>query len=417
MNTELSTTDRLSAPDGEDSARPPQRGSGLAWLATILALVSLTASGWLWWQDAGTRQAASSRFSADLNRQDQLLAHAESRMDALEAQLSALAAADPERRLGKLERDFDSIHKSSGSRQTFEDVTAARLKSLQADAENARARLSAAEARLAMMSARTVDGGAELDLAEVDYLLRLSQERLVLFADVKSADRALEIAGRHIASFDNPLYLGVQREIGEARQKLSESKPLDYQALDQALELLKLDLGKLAFRGEAAAPARSADSSGAGWWDRIRNAFSGLVTVRRSTGDDTDLPVLADQELVRQRAWLELEVARWAAARRDQEAYSAALNRFSNTLERWFEPPPESFLETLQGVQQQNVDPPLPDISAPWVSLKSIQGIGVSTTTRPEASNGNAGMPESPAPAAEETQEPGRATDTGGASE
>jgi len=417
MNTETSTTEKVPAANGEGAARPGRGGGGLAWIATFVALVSLAASGWLWWREASTSQPANSQFAADLNRQEQLLAKAETKVNALEAQLSALAAADPERRLSTLERELGSIHQSSGSWRSFEDVTAARIKTLEAGVENAQARLSAAEARLTMMSARTVDGSAELDLAEIDYLLRLAQERLVLFADAKSADRALEIAGRHVASFDNPLYLGIQREIAEARHELSALQPLDYQQLDQDLDLLQLGLGKLAFRGEGAAPAQPGNSDAPGWWDRIRNAFSGLVTVRRMTGNDSDLPVLADQELVRQRAWLELEVARWAAARRDQGAYSAAVNRFSDTLKRWFEPLPEALAETLRELLLQNVDPPLPDISAPWTSLRALQGIGISPPSRAEPAERSENVTKSPAPARAEEEAQSQSADTGGVSE
>lgn len=399
MNTEISTTEKLSGANGQDFARPGGRRNGLAWLATFMALASLTASGWLWWQDLSNREAANSQFSADLKRQDQLLAKADSKLDELQAQLSALGAVDPERRLSEIEHDLGSIRQSSESWQSLEDATSARMKSLQDEVENAQVRLTAAEARLTLLSARAVDGSAELDLAEVDYLLRLSQERLILFADTKSADRALELAGQHIAAFDNPMYLNVQREIAEARQALSELHNLDYQALDRDLDLLQLGVSRFAFRGERTAQELSGDSEATGWWERIRSAFSGLVTVHRSTGNESELPVLADQELVRQRAWLELEVARWAAARRDQERYLTALNRFSDTLERWFEPLSASLAQALRKLQQQDVDPPLPDISKPWTSLRALQGIGSSVPSRSGTSERNGNLPESSMPA------------------
>jgi len=230
----------------------------------------------------------------------------------------------------------------------------------------------------------------------VDYLLRLAQERLALFADVKSADRALEIAGRHIEAFDNPMYLGVEREITAARQKLSLLQLLDFEQLEQKLDVLQSSLVSLTFKGEGgiSEPRQETES---GLWARVRNAFSGLVTVHRSTSEEEQLPVLADQELIRQRAWLQLEVARWAAARRDQDAYAASLERFSDALQRWFEPPGGGVMDTLEELHQLNVDPSMPDISPPWTALRALQGISVSRPSGTEPATQAESLPDTPA--------------------
>ena len=66
--------------------------------------------------------------------------------------------------------------------QTVRDQLAL-SRSLQAAAESMQGRLLATEAALAGMSSQELDAGGELDLAEVDYLLRLANERLKLFSD------------------------------------------------------------------------------------------------------------------------------------------------------------------------------------------------------------------------------------------
>jgi len=380
MNNEISTTENdskandLDKPGEPEKSRPSAGGAGLAWLSLLVALSSLGASGWLWWQGSGAGQDAIEKIADDLNRQEQRLAKADERVSAVESQVSDLRTVDSERRLRDLEQLIGSVKQSNAAWQAFESDSDARLRSMQAELENAKARLASAETRLSMVSARSVNSSAELDLAEVDYLLRLAQERLALFADAKSADRALEIAGRHIAAFDNPMYLGVEQEIAAARQKLSLLHPLDYQQLERKLDVLQTSLASLSFKGEGTISEQQQDA-GSGLWSRIRNAFSGLVTVHRSTSEEEQLPVLADQELIRQRAWLQLEVARYAAARRDQKAYTAALDRFSNMLQRWFEPPGGGVMDNLSELHQQNVDPSLPDISAPWAALRALQGI------------------------------------------
>ncbi len=381
MKTDISMTEHLSIAGKEDQDQPARRGMGLALLATVLALAALCATGWLWWQNVRETQGEARQFAAELNRQGQLLAKLDARSGALASQLSALAAADPGQRLNTLGQELGSLQETSRQWQSLQDETAAWRRSMQAVMESTQDRLAGAEARLTVLSARNIDSSAELDLDEVDYVLRLAQERLALFADPQTADRALAIADRHIAAMDNPMYIGLRRELSAARQKLALLNPPDYPTLERKLDLLQSGLTSLTFKGESVIAGQPANSGDSGWWARIRNAFSGLVTVRRSTAAENEFPVLADQELIRQRAWLELEVAGLAILRRDQQAYSAALNRFSATLQRWFEPSGQGWqgaMDLLAELKLLHIAPAMPDISAPWTALQALRGSGVS---------------------------------------
>jgi uroporphyrin-3 C-methyltransferase len=240
--------------------------------------------------------------------------------------------------------------------------------------------------------------------------LRLAQERLQLFGDTRTAAQALQIASRQVAAIDNPLYLGLQRDIASAQQKLALVAGPDYPLIYNSIDQLQVSVLSLPFKGAgsiaAASDETAASPAATGWWARLRQAFSSLVTVRRDTGAEDQWPVMADQEMVRQQAWLELEVARLAAMRRDQDSWSAALQRLSATLQRWFEPSsPElqqamSLLETLRPV---NVEPVLPDISAPWAALQAIRASGVpiqpAETANPEADGETSPATSAPAPA------------------
>ena len=374
-------TENLSHADSEDQVLPAGRGAGLTWLVIVVALGSLGASGWLWWQGAGKAQREVEHFTAELHRQEQLLARIDERSGALETQLSALLGSDPAQRLDKLEQDLGSRWQSIESWKSMQDETAARVRSIRRDMDEVRDRLAAAEAALTAVSARSLDGSAELRLAEIDYLLRLAQERLVLFGDSRSADQALEIAGQHVAALDNPAHIGLRRAIDSARQTLSAWNLPDYQTLERKLASLQSSVGQLPLRREGLTSERPLPAGDSGWWKRLRNAFSGLVTVRPSSRDEMNFPALADQDMLRQSAWLELEVARWAALRRDQEAFAAALKRFSITLEDGFETTAQGSREAaeiLRELRLLNVDPPVPDISAPWTALQALRGPGMS---------------------------------------
>jgi len=386
MNTDTSMIEKLPAADEENQTQPPRRrGLGLALLALFLALASLCGSGWLWWQDMHETQGEAARFAAELTHQGQLLKKLDARSGALESRLSALAGANPEPKLNKIEQDLGSLQQSTAGWKAALDGNAAQIQSIRAEMANAQARLAAAENRMTALSARQIDSSSELDLAEVDYLLRLAQERLALFGDAQTADRALDMAARQVAAFDDPLYAGLQQEIALARQKLSSTHLPDYRKLDQNLDLLQGELGALTFKGESVSPEQSGIQGGSGWWERIRNAFSGLVTVRRSTVDEKPLPVLGDQELIRQRAWLDLEVARWAALRQDQAAYASALTRFSKTVQASFDPSTQGMQRVaavLRELQPLDVDPPMPDISAPLTTLRLLRNPGAGDAGR-----------------------------------
>lgn len=397
-----------------ETAKP---GRALVALALVLALASLGGSSWIWWQSQHAVDGAAEHVSAELQRRGDDLTRLESRLGILEAQVSNLAAADSSERLGKVEQGVASLQSSVGNWQSWQAETAASTRSMQAAIEGDQARLAGAEARLAVLSARDMSSSAQLDLAEVAYVVRLAQERLQLFGDTRTAAQALKIADQQIAASDNPSYIALQREIAEALQKLSLVKEPDYPALYRSIDTLQSDLFSLPFKGQGSPAEATTVVEDTGWWARIRQAFSGLVTVRRSTGDENATPVLADQELIRQQAWLELEVARLAAMRRDRASWSAALNRLSALLERWFEPSGfglqgvQTLLDTLQAA---DVDPPMPDISAPWVTLQAIRNSGAPVpsrqeTTLPPATEPDAATaievdPETPAPTPADAQ-------------
>ena len=359
-----------------DEAIKPRHG--LSWLALLLALASLGGLGWFWWQGSAGEKTAEG-LNAETARQGQAVNALEGRLAALETRVSGMAAADTGARLGSIEQELKSLQAEAGAAKTFQADTGAWSRSMQAAIEGDQARLAGAEARLAALSARDMSATAELDLAEIDYVLRLAQERLVLFGDIRTAIQALRIAEQQVTAFDNPLYLGLRGEISSALQSLALVSAPDYPAIYSKLDGLQGFVTSMPLKGTTAAvtPAPEVEE---GWWARLRNTFSSLVTVRRTTSAEEDLPLLADQEFVRQQAWLELEVARLAAMRREQVSYQAALGRFAATLERRFDPAGQGRREAailLDALRLLDVDPELPDISAPWTALQAIRAAGL----------------------------------------
>jgi len=360
---------------GLDEAGMPARPTlGLTWLALLLALVSLAGTGWLWWQGQG-RESATADLSAEAERQSHIVSGLEDQLSGLESRVAGMASADPALRLGGIEQELKSLQAQADSAKSFQDQTNAWTRTMQAVIEGDQSRLAAAEQRLAAVSTRNLRATEELDLAEVDYLLRMAQERLVLFGDSRTAAQALLIAGEEVQAFDNPVYLGLSREIALAQQRAAGVITPDFPALYGKLDGLQVLVGSMPLKG-ADVPEAPASEEATGWWSRLRNAFTGLVTVRRTTALEDELPLLADQALVRQQAWLELEVARLAAMRRDGESWKAALDRITTVLERWFDPAASGWSEavtSLDTLKALDIDPELPDISAPLKTLQAMR--------------------------------------------
>jgi len=207
-----------------------------------------------------------------------------------------------------------------------------------------------------------------------------------LFADPAAADQALELADRQLAAMNNPAYLGVRQDISAARQALAGVEMPNYLDLAAELDAIQADVTELTFRGEqkSADPAEAAVEDG--WWGKLKSVFASLVTVRRSTDEEISKVSLEDKDYVRQRVWLQLEMAHLSLMRRDQAAFRSAVERVQESLGTWFEPADaqvQSVAARLSDMAALEVDAALPDISAPWSNLNRIRA--ASSTAPPAA--------------------------------
>jgi len=237
-------------------------------------------------------------------------------------------------------------------------------------------RLRAAEGALTGMSTRELDAGAELDVAEVDYLLRLANERLKLFSDPAAADQALEVADMHLAALDNPLYVGVRQDIAAARRSLASVNIPDYLDIASRLDSIQQNIASLPFRSGDPADSASVPAAAEGWWEKVKGVFSNLVTVRRSTDEENERISLQDKDFIRQRAWLQLEVAHLALMRRDQQAFRGALARVQDMLPAWFDGGDSGYQSVMQQIDSLasiEVQVDVPDITAPWSTLRMLR--------------------------------------------
>jgi uncharacterized protein HemX len=356
---------------------PKKRGGFTGFLALLLALAALALAGWNWWtaQKGGRGEPDMLSEVARLQAGDEELSL---KITQLREQLDRLASGDVSAEFEALQRRLEADRAQMAEVERAMQEQLALSRSLQAATESVQGRLQAAEAAVSGLSTRELDAGGELDLAEVDYLLRLANERLRLFSDPEAADQALEVADMHLAALDNPMYLGVRQEIAAARRALAEVSLPPYLEIGRRLDAVQAAIPSLTFvedESEAAASA-GAESTGDDWWSKTKDTFSSLVTVRRSTGEDGRRLSLEDKDFIRQRAWLQVEIAHLALMRRDQQAFHDALERVDETLRAWFAPGTDSFdsvaaeVESLLSLQ---IEVEVPDITGPWSTLRLLR--------------------------------------------
>lgn len=421
MSSEISQVETdalepLESGEDEQPGKPRRRGSFAAALAFLFALAALAGTAWMWWQDQSSAGQQEERVFTEIARLESSDSELGLKLQQLGDEVKSLGAADDGAKFAALESQLASNRAQLQQAERAIREQTALMQSLQAMTDAMRDRLLAAEAALSAVSTRSVAAGAELDVAEVDYLLRLANERLQLFADPEAADQALAVADQHLAALDNPAFYGVRQEISVARQALAAVDIPDYLEVAEELDAVQAEIPGLPFPGDPAQPPAEATDAGDGWWAKLKGVFASLVTVRRSAGEGEGRISLEDKDYVRQRVWLQLEIAHLALMRRDQAAFRGAVERVRESVDYWFDPDDsrvQSVAGRLSRLAALQIAAELPDITAPWTRLKSIRAVGIASapaaTPPPAELDRSDTAAEAAADAEENAGEPGGA--------
>jgi len=250
------------------------------------------------------------------------------------------------------------------------------LSAVQGSVRSLEQRLSTAESGLVSVAAASQHTSVDMDIAEIDYLLRTASERLQLFTDPVAADIALQAADVQIEALDDPMFLSVRQRIAEARQALAMVPAVDRVKLAARITDLQSRINKLPFRGEVETHLKPETQEDAGWWESFKQTLSSLVTVRRRVPEEQSMLSLEDKDYMRQGLWLQLESARLALMRNDAAVYHSSLDRVDTTVRQFFKngsSEVQAVLLETAGLEQVDVAPAMPDISAPWTQLRQLR--------------------------------------------
>ncbi|WHZ19387.1 MAG: hypothetical protein OJF55_001536 [Rhodanobacteraceae bacterium] len=337
------SNDTDNADDNAAKPKPPKprgRPPGLAGIAVIVALVALAVAAWSVWRLQRATQAELTARTQDAAA----IASLESRLSASDQQSQA-----GNHRLGALESGLDDV------RSTVQGLNR---------------RLANLETAYTNLSGQQQSGHDTLLLNDAEMLLRTGQQRYELFHDSAGALKAYSQAIEVLAQVQNPAYAPVRASATTERDALAAAAPPSRQSSLDTLSTLR---GKVATL-PLAQPESPAPSSGKpGFWSRVGNAFSGIVTVSR---ENTRNGPLADPRYARQTLALDLAQAQESLLAFDTTGYQDALQRAGATLSAQFDgndAEVKDFGAQLQNLLARHAPGPAPQLGGALAQLQSLR--------------------------------------------
>ena len=242
----------------------------------------------------------------------------------------------------------------------------------------------------------------EWQLAEVEYLMRVAQHKLILQDDFAGAAITLQAASDLLGETGDPGMLPVRVMISEEIADLRTRKRADLVGMTLTLaqlsrEALVLQPGFAPRIDEAPEPAEEPDPAPASvqgnqtWVDQIGTYVDSLVEIRRESLPPTQIE--ASVVDVGQTLSDNLKLARWAVLERDVYHYELLLERSVKLFREYYDldnAANADFLQQLTDLQKRVLKPEKPDITGSLREmLRILQQRDLDPAEEPaEASNG-----------------------------
>ncbi len=242
---------------------------------------------------------------------------------------------------------------------------------------------------------RNLEGTTMVDwqLAEVEYLLRLANQRLLMANDFRGARQLLTSADEILQAIDDFNLFALRETLAEDIAALNavpafdqESVYMKIQALDTRiplLQLLEMDRFKPVLSKDTEAPEKAEATDN--HWKTILKAsmlrawegFAGLFRFTVSRERPVDVLLTPEQNtIVRQNLSLLLEQSKLALLTRQPTIYKDTLMQAEAWIKKYFarnSGTNQSFIKALQALATVNIHPELPRINRALSFLKHIQ--------------------------------------------
>lgn len=337
------TDDHTTLPDPGPVPVPTEhRQATLArfWLS-LLFLIAVAAAGYGLWRYTEQLQATIARQNAQLQQMAQGLNALEVQTDRMERRQSDLANAG--QRVASRLAEFDS-------------------------------RIQAHDDLVGDLSEELSGGRARFQLAIIEQLLVLANDRLLLARDITAAQAALDVADSRLADLRDPRLFPVRQALAQERTALRAVPVPDTTGAALTLASLiarapRLPLAaRVAEHFDAPRPQQIVVDEATPWQrfaGSVRQALSSLFTVRRNAGPSPRLLDAEQEALIVEILALKLEGARMALLRGDAVSFRdlcESATRWLNDYFRAEDPGVIAAQAELERLLPLDLAPPLPDI-------------------------------------------------------
>lgn len=213
-------------------------------------------------------------------------------------------------------------------------------------------------------------------LAEVEYLLRLANQRLQLEEDVNGALTLMQTAEERLKQANVPGALGVRSDLLGDIEELKSLPKLDRVSMALSLQKLADQALNLKIQTLPEVPSLSlvkvTQPAELSWYQHLWQEVRGLVVVRQRELPIEALPFAEDELALRHQLSALLLQASWAALRGEQPLYQHSLEAATQRLTGFDAKQPEiaALNQQLESLLQQNVKQNLPETET---SLDSLQ--------------------------------------------
>lgn len=226
-------------------------------------------------------------------------------------------------------------------------------------------------------------------LAEVEYLMRVAQHKLILQDDFEGAAITLQAASDKIALTADPGLLSVRVMISEEIADLKTRKRADLVGMTLILAQLARQVRTLepgfATRVDPVEPVDSAPppaQESQNWLDKIDSFIDSLITVSYEDAE----PSKVEANIVNVSETLEdnLKLARWSVLDRDASQYARLIEQSLRLFREFYDQDNAAnhdFMQQLQDLQKMQLKPEKPDING---SLRELQRILSQRDNAPE---------------------------------
>ncbi|MGB9429258.1 MAG: uroporphyrinogen-III C-methyltransferase [Gammaproteobacteria bacterium] len=319
------------------------------WLALVLAIVALilVIAGWV--NFSRSQQTQSALLNADLQAMNQ-------RLDTLSQSVASRSELN------------NDIQNTQQNLKSFSD------------------RLDSMQAALTDLRRRSEQGRDAWIKAEAASLLLAANDQIQLDFNPQLALKALAAADQRLKLLSDPRLIPVRQQIAKDEAALRAVPQADVTGMAATLASLSESAGNFPLKRVAPdryvpnTRATVTDEASLTLWQRFKAGLGRLVndifTVHHR--DAPIAPLLTPQQdyFLRQNLQLRLDAARAALLERDNASFQSSVKLARAWLETYFNAGDNSVkaaIGQLAQMQQQKINPPLPDISASLTLLRRLE--------------------------------------------